>query len=121
LSVDTAKHTAQRVKVTVIACMIEKVHLSAALQDEAALQQQHVVHASAMAALLQGLPPGGIAAAAAAGSAAAAAAAGAGDPLSLTLSLRVRRGHEMEDALRQIRSCGPQVSAVTVCMFVAAE
>jgi hypothetical protein len=31
------------------------------------------------------------------------------DPLSLTLSLRVRRGHIMEDALRQIRGCGPQV------------
>ncbi|WIA34826.1 hypothetical protein OEZ86_013124 [Tetradesmus obliquus] len=75
------------------------------LRDEAALQQQHVVHASAMAALLQGLPPGGMAAA---GGAAAAAAAGAGDPLSLSLSLRVRRGHEMEDALKQIRSCGPQ-------------
>jgi hypothetical protein len=58
-----------------------------------------------MAALLQGLPPGGLAAAAGT----AAAAAGAGDPLSLTLSLRVRRGHVMEDALRQIRSCGPQV------------
>ncbi|WIA14643.1 hypothetical protein OEZ85_003147 [Tetradesmus obliquus] len=74
------------------------------LRDEAALQQQHVVHASAMAALLQGLPPGGMAAA----GGAAAAAAGAGDPLSLSLSLRVRRGHEMEDALKQIRSCGPQ-------------
>jgi hypothetical protein len=59
-----------------------------------------------MAALLQGLPPGGIAAA---GNAAGGVGAGAGHPLSLTLSLHVRRGHEMEDALRQIRSCGPQV------------
>eukprot|EP00879_Flechtneria_rotunda_P021024 GHRR01022146.1.p1 GENE.GHRR01022146.1~~GHRR01022146.1.p1 ORF type:complete len:434 (+),score=170.36 GHRR01022146.1:385-1686(+) len=32
----------------------------------------------------------------------------AGDPLSLVLSLRVRRDHVMEDALRQIRRCGPQ-------------
>jgi hypothetical protein len=39
--------------------------------------------------------------------------------LSLTLSLRVRRGHEMEDALRQIRSCGPQVTgcAVVLCLL----
>lgn len=78
------------------------------LQDEAALQQQHVVHASAMAALLQGLPPGGLAATGGA-AAGAAAGAGTGDSLSLSLSLRVRRGHEMEDALRQIRLCGAQV------------
>jgi hypothetical protein len=59
-----------------------------------------VVHESAIAAILQGLPPGG------------------GDrhqqqqqhdPLSLTLSLRVRRGHVLMDALSQIRGCGSQV------------
>lgn len=31
------------------------------------------------------------------------------DPLSLSLSLRVRRGHVLMDALSQIRGCAPQV------------
>jgi hypothetical protein len=38
------------------------------------------------------------------------------DPLSLSLSLRVRRGHVLMDALAQIRGCGSQVcECVCVC------
>lgn len=68
-------------------------------QDEATLQQQHVVHASAMAALLQGLPAGGLSSNTVINL----------DASAVTLALKVRRGHVMEDALKHIRQCSPQV------------
>eukprot|EP00878_Enallax_costatus_P024544 GHUV01026197.1.p1 GENE.GHUV01026197.1~~GHUV01026197.1.p1 ORF type:complete len:385 (+),score=102.26 GHUV01026197.1:393-1547(+) len=54
-----------------------------------------------MAALLQGLPAGGI-------EASNGELRISVDAMSLALGLKVRRGHVMEDALRQIRGCSPQ-------------
>lgn len=77
-----------------------------ALQDEASLQQQHVVHASAMAALMQGLPAGML------NMSHDNTAVIHVDPAAVTLAVKVRRGHVMEDALKHIRRCSPQVRQI---------